>query len=76
MSNNVLISDVSLREYGKVDSFSLTFKEKLEVAKKLSELDVDAIELGPVTKEKADEILIKTISTVVSKRLVVQIVGL
>lgn len=75
MANNVLISDVSLREYGKAENFSLSFKEKLDVAKKLSELKADVIELGPVSSDKADEILIKTVCNVIKETVVCCAVG-
>ena len=35
---NITISDVTLRELKKSESYSLGFKEKLEIAKKISEL--------------------------------------
>ena len=54
---NIQVSDISLRTLGSV---SLSFKEKLEIAKRLSELGVDIIELKASANDKADEILVKT----------------
>ena len=56
----ITISDVSLKEYLKNQSISLTFKEKLEIVKRLCELGIDVIEL-PIALNKADELLIKTV---------------
>ncbi len=72
---NVLISDVSLRAYGRTSNLALSFKEKLEIAKKLSELNIDVIELGPVLQDKADEVLIKTICTCVKQSVISCSVG-
>ena len=66
---NILISDVTLRELKKSEAFFLGFKEKLEIAKKISELKADAIELCPVS-DKADEILVKTICACIGKTVV------
>ncbi len=67
---NITISDVTLRELKKSESYSLGFKEKLEIAKKISELKADTIELGSVSDDKADEILVKTICACVGKTVV------
>ena len=67
---NILISDVTLRELKKSEAFSLGFKEKLEIAKKISELKADTIELGPVSDDKAEEILVKTICACIGKTVV------
>lgn len=60
----VMISDISLSEASKKNG-ALSFKEKLEIAKKLNDLKVDAIEVGPLLDEKTDAVLIRTISTFV-----------
>ncbi len=60
----ILINDVSLKEI--ISNANLTFKDKLEMAKTLSSIGVDAIEL-PLAKEKADEVLVKTICACVNK---------
>ncbi len=73
---NIMISDASLRAYGRVSALALNFKEKLEIAKKLCELNLDIIELGPVTLDKADEVLIKTICAVVKSSVISCSVGL
>lgn len=56
----ITISDISLKESLKNESINLTFKEKLEIVKRLCELGIEVIEL-PVALNKADELLIKTV---------------
>lgn len=68
--NKVLVCDSSLKIVGLGGSNVLSFKEKLEIAKRLSELCVDVIEVSPSVSGKADEVLIKTICNCVSKSIV------
>ena len=56
--------DMTLREAG-----SLTFKEKLEIARGLDRLKVDAIELAPISGGKADMLANRTIAAMVSAGL-------
>ncbi len=56
----ITISDISLKECLKNQAVGLTFKEKLEIVKRLCELGIDIVEL-PFATEKADEILVKTV---------------
>lgn len=49
---------------------ALSFKEKLEIARKLERLSVDAIELPEITSAKADKLLIRTISTFVKNSVI------
>ena len=53
--------DMTLREAG-----SLSFKEKLEIARSLDRLKVDAIELAPIRGGKADVLANRTIAAMVS----------
>lgn len=66
----IFISDVSLRLLKEEGKTALSFKEKLEIAKRLSELSVDAIELLPAESDKADDVLIKTVCAVVKKPII------
>lgn len=70
---NVIISDVSLKEKVKNGS-ALSFKEKLEIAKRLAELNVDIIELG-LSEDKTEEVLIKTICACVNKSVIACVTG-
>lgn len=58
---NVKICDVTLRDIS-ASNTNLTFKEKLELCKKLDELNIDTLEISS-SKIKSDEILIKTLTT-------------
>jgi 2-isopropylmalate synthase len=59
----LFITDITMRGSNKQDGNSLSFKEKLEIAKLLDELKVDVIELAPSLDDKAELLLIRTIST-------------
>ncbi len=47
----------------------MTFKEKLEIARTLDRLKVDAIELAPVSGSKADLLANRTVASMVSARV-------
>lgn len=66
----ISICDTSLKVIGTGMANVLSFKEKLEIAKRLSDLLVDCIEVNPSKSDKADEILIKTICNCVGKSVV------
>lgn len=48
----------------------MSFKEKIEIAKQLDKLQVDAIEFAPLQDEKADTLLIKTVAALVRQSAV------
>lgn len=58
---NLKIVDVTLRESTLNPEYSLSFKEKLEIAKQLDKLNTDVIEVGEIKDEKTDTLLIHTI---------------
>lgn len=58
--------DMTLRESAINREASLTFKEKLETARCLNRLKVDAIELPPIIDGKADQLCNKTIASLVN----------
>lgn len=55
----VKIADITVKYSGK--GYSLSFREKIEVAKLLEQLNVDVIELGAVENPMADTLLIKSV---------------
>ena len=61
--NQVRISDVTMKQGGK--EFSLSFKEKIELAKLLDKLDVSVIELEGIRSSKIDSLRIKSIASAV-----------
>lgn len=61
----IIIADTTLTK-----GESLSFKEKLEVARYLDKTDVDVIELSEITCGKADILLVKTISSFVKNAII------
>ncbi len=55
------ISDATLRLASKDRHHSLSFKEKIEIAKLLDKLSIDVIELAPISEGKTDLLLTKSI---------------
>ncbi|MBR4955900.1 MAG: 2-isopropylmalate synthase, partial [Clostridia bacterium] len=68
--NTIKISDISLRISDQAFSSSLSFKEKLEIAKLLEKLDVDVIETGYVTEDAADAVLMRTLASTIKKAVI------
>lgn len=62
----VKIYDITLREIGRSRASALSFKERVEIARTLDRLQVDAIELPALKDGKADVLSNKTIASVVS----------
>jgi 2-isopropylmalate synthase len=62
----VNISDITLREIGRSRANALSFKERVEIARTLDRLQVDAVELPAIKDGKADVLSNKTIASVVS----------
>ena len=63
----IRISDTTLRQKA---AETLTFKEKLELARLLDRLCLDVIELGPIVKEKADSLYIKSVANTVKDSII------
>lgn len=58
----ITIADATLREGSRRGELALSFKEKLEIAKLLDNLNVDVIEAAPIVDEKIDTLVLRTIS--------------
>ena len=71
---NVKISDITLREC--VRTRSLSFKERVEIARTLDRLRLDVIELPAIRDEKADVLSNKTIASVVTSSILSAATGL
>ena len=67
---NIKISDVTMKQTGKGLDFSLSFREKIELAKLLDRLEVSVIELHPIENLKIDSLLIKSIAGAVKNAIV------
>ncbi|MBM6998530.1 hypothetical protein I3I95_00025 [bacterium] len=65
----VRVSDVTMRESARTGALSLTFKEKLEVAKQLDRLGVSVIEIEGIEREKVDHLRIKSIASLVKNAM-------
>ena len=63
--NTVKVCDSTVRKLSTGRDLSLSFKEKLEVAKLLDKLCVDVIELDEIRNGKADSLLVKSVATAV-----------
>lgn len=61
----VRISDITMKQAANGSSFTLSFKEKLEVAKQLDRLGVSSIEVEGIEREKVDSLRIKSIASIV-----------
>ena len=61
----ICINDVTMRRAAGVKDLSLSFKEKLELAKLLDHLGVSAIEVEGVQNPKADGLRIKSLASLV-----------
>lgn len=66
----IIIADTTLRQAAKNRSHSLSFKEKVEIAKLLDKLSVDVIELAPIEDAKTDMLLTKSICSSVENGIV------
>ena len=67
---NIKISDVTMKQTGKGIDFSLSFREKIELAKLLDRLEVSVLELHPIENLKIDSLLIKSIAGAVKNAVV------
>ena len=61
----ICISDVTMRRAPGLKELSLSFKEKLEIAKILDHLGVSAIEVEGIENAKADSLLIKSLASLI-----------
>ena len=62
----IKISDVTLCDVKN----NLSFKQKLEIARKLDRLGVDAVELSEIGLSKADTLLVRTIASFVKNSMI------
>jgi len=62
----IKIIDMTLRETASMKEATLSFKEKLEMARCLDRVKADVIELAPIADGKADQLANKTIASMVN----------
>lgn len=70
----IYISDITLREEGK--GYSLSFKEKVEVAKLLNKLNVNIIETAPIKNGKSDVLFLHTVAPLITNSILSCPVGM
>ncbi len=64
------VSDITLKQSAKSGDYTLSFREKIEIAKLLNKIHVSVIELPAITKEKTDMLLIKSVASCVTHSVV------
>lgn len=64
------IADITLKQAAKSAEYSLSFREKIEIAKLLDKANVSVIELPAITKETTDVLLIKSIASCVKNSVI------
>ncbi|MBO6158878.1 MAG: hypothetical protein J6P72_06430 [Firmicutes bacterium] len=74
--NQITMTDVTMNQNTRRADFSLNFREKIELAKLLDKLGVDAILTTPISENRIDSLLIKSISSAVKESIVAVPVGL
>ena len=62
---NVYLSDITMMLADSSAGFSLSFREKIELAKLLDRLNLSTIELGSIQNRKIDSLLIKSVAAAV-----------
>ena len=62
---NIRISDITMKQPPEAGGFSLSFREKIELAKLLDRLGVDVIEVGRITNRRIDTLLVKSLASAV-----------
>ncbi len=66
----ISITDVTIRQASKAAGYTLSFREKIELAKLLARAGVSVIELPPVEHVKIDSLLIKSVASAVTQSAV------
>lgn len=66
MIKTVKVADITLRKIMSDKKSTISFKNKIELAKLLNKLNVDTIETGLVDSGKTDELLVRTIALTVN----------
>lgn len=72
----IAIADVTLREEINSNDISLSFKEKIEIAKSLDRLKINIIETAPIINEKTDILFLHTVSPLIKNSIISCPVGL
>ena len=76
MMKHISVTDTTIRQAGKAAGYTLSFREKIELAKLLDRLGVSVIELHAVENPKIASLLIKSVASAVKESAVCVPVGL
>ena len=68
--HTLMISDITLRSNAAKADAGFSFKEKIEIAKKLDNIGVDVIETAPITNKKTDVLFLHTITPLVKNSVI------
>ena len=71
----IRISDVTLRECAASAEHSLSFREKIEIAKLMDKLHCDIIEMPEILNPSTDVLLIKTVASLMKHSAICVAVG-
>lgn len=71
----IKLSDITLRECASSGEHSLSFKEKIEIAKLMDKLHCDTVEMPEIKNTSTDVLLIKTIASLMQHSAVCANVG-
>ncbi|MBQ6810489.1 MAG: hypothetical protein IJO94_03690, partial [Firmicutes bacterium] len=63
--NQISISDVTMKRIGRTEDITLSFKEKIDLARILDRLNVSVIEVDAIEHPQIDSLLLKSISSAV-----------
>ena len=61
----IRISDITMKVPPEAGGYSLSFREKIELAKQLDRLGVDVIEVSPIVNRRIDTLLVKSLASAV-----------
>ena len=67
--NKIFIADSTIAQSSINNAFSMSFKEKMEVAKRLEKIKVNVIEM-PKAVEKTDALLIKSLASMIKESVI------
>ncbi len=70
MMERVYVSDITLKRIGNNPDYSLSFREKIDLAEELDRLGVSIIETAGIENQKTDSLLIKSIASAVGQSVV------
>ena len=63
---SIYLSDITMKQPVESGGFSLSFREKLELAKMLDRVGVQVIETAPIVNKRTDSLLIKSLASAIT----------